>query len=47
MSEISNLLGKGSLCGHGQSVLLIISLNTLVDVIVVPKNTYLRRIATF
>ena len=31
------LLGKGSFWGRGQRVLLIIRLNTLVDVIRVPK----------
>ena len=42
--EVSNLnvqslksLGKGSFCGRGLRVLLIIRLNTLVDVIRVPK----------
>ena len=34
-------LGKGSFCGSGQSILKIISLNTLVDVIST-KSTYFR-----
>ena len=33
-------VGKGSFWGRSQSVLQITSLNTLVDVIGVPKNTY-------
>ena len=35
--ESLKLLGKGSFWGPGQRVLLIIRLNTLVDVIRVPK----------
>ena len=33
-----NSLGKGSLLGHGQRVLQILSLNTLVDLTRVPKH---------